>query len=479
MRAMLVIGGVVLAAAPVTRGQVFGLRDLSEETKTCVQCHRQENPVIYEQWGSSKHFRGNVGCYECHAAEEEDVDGFDHYGNRIAVIVSPKDCARCHAKEVEEFSGSRHAYAGKIIGSLDNVLAEIVEGNSAFITPAFANGNSAAAVNGCWQCHGSEIKVLEDGRLDPATYPNSGIGRINPDGTQGSCNACHTRHEFSAAQARFPDTCGKCHMGPDHPQWEIYNESKHGILFRANVDKMNLDNEKWILGEDYNAAPTCATCHMSATNQMPVTHDIGQRISWNNRPEVSIRADAADQRMGLEGPITAWQVRRDNMKTVCLNCHNTQWVDNFYVQYDALVELYNEKFGKPGMELYALAKPLLNPVNFSNKLDFVWFEIWHHEGRRARHGASMMGPDYTHWHGTYEVAKNFYSEMVPELRHLIDEGRASGDPAKVEAAARLEAKLDEVLSSENHQWYLGEMDPEEKARRAREREEFEKRYEKR
>jgi len=30
----------------------------------------------------------------------------------------------------------------------------------------------------------------------------------------------------------------------------------------------------------------------------------------------------------------------------------------------------------------------------------------------------MMGPDFTHWHGTYEVAKHFYSEYVPELREL-------------------------------------------------------------
>ena len=49
-------------------------------------------------------------------------------------------------------------------------------------------------------------------------------------------------HEFSAAQARTPDTCGKCHLGPDHPQMEIYNESKHGISFRANIDKVNIEN---------------------------------------------------------------------------------------------------------------------------------------------------------------------------------------------------------------------------------------------
>ncbi|MHC4819704.1 MAG: multiheme c-type cytochrome, partial [Planctomycetota bacterium] len=125
--------------------------------------------------------------------------------------------------------GSHHAKGGRILGSLDNVLAEVVEGNNAFVTPGFPEGVSAAAVNGCWQCHGSQVKVLKDGQLDPATWPNTGIGRINPDGSEGSCTACHSRHAFSAAQARHPDNCGKCHMGPDHPQKEIYEESKHGI----------------------------------------------------------------------------------------------------------------------------------------------------------------------------------------------------------------------------------------------------------
>ena len=45
-------------------------------------------------------------------------------------------------------------------------------------------------------------------------------------------------------------------------------------------------------------------------------------------------------------------------------------------------------------------------VKFSEPIDFTWFELWHHEGRRARHAAAMMAPDYTHWHGTYDLAKN-------------------------------------------------------------------------
>ena len=62
--------------------------------------------------------------------------------------------------------------------------------------------------------------------------------------------------------ARQPEVCGKCHMGPDHPQIEIYVESKHGIAFRTRLAEMNLESDSWVLGEDYTAAPTC---HMSAT----------------------------------------------------------------------------------------------------------------------------------------------------------------------------------------------------------------------
>ena len=461
-----------------TADAAFAPTELSAKSKVCIDCHKKDNQSIIQQWGSSKHFRGNVGCYECHQANEEDVDAMNHHGEIISVIVSPRDCARCHEKEVTEFESSHHAKAGRILGSLDNRLAEVVEGNKMFVTPGFPEGNSAAAVNGCWQCHGSEVKVLDNGTLDPATWPNTGIGRINPDGSEGSCSACHSRHRFSVEQARNPENCGKCHMGPDHPQIEIYEESKHGVAFHANKDRMNLANEKWVVGEDYDAAPTCATCHMSATPAQGVTHDVGLRISWNNRPAISIRPELSDAKLGLPGADINWETRRANMQDVCLNCHNKNMVDNFYIQYDGLVSLYNEKFARPGLALMALAKPLLRPTVFGNKLDFVWFEIWHHEGRRARHGASMMGPDYTHWHGTYEVAKNFYTEFIPELEELAEHNLHSDDPEKAEQAKALQAKLEEVLNTEDHKWYIGKMAPEEAARRKAEAEAFKARYKK-
>lgn len=433
-------------------------KQMSEETKQCAACHAKNNPGIVQQWGKSKHYGANVGCYECHQADEGDLDAFLHDEKKvkkhISIIVSPKDCSNCHEKAASEMTNSRHAKAGHILDSLDNLLAEVVEGNRAFVTEGFPQGNSAAAVNGCWQCHGSKVKVLEDGALDPATWPNTGIGRINPDGSEGSCTACHSRHQFSTEQARKPDNCGKCHMGPDHPQKELYEESKHGIAYKAYQDELNMDSAKWVVGVDYTAAPTCVTCHMGATRNQDSTHNVGTRISWTNRPPISVRPEVMDAKMGLESANLKWDERRDNMKDVCQACHTETYVDQFYVQYDGMIDLYNNKYAIPGTALYKLAKPLLKKTKFSNKLDWIWFELWHHEGRRARMAVSMMAPDYAHWHGTYDLAKHWYTKYVPELEKLIAKGKKAGGKKK-SAAKALENKLNKVLNSNDHKWYLG------------------------
>nr|VFK63037.1 MAG: Cytochrome c554 and c-prime [Candidatus Kentron sp. TC] len=427
---------------------------LGKESAVCVSCHMKENAGIYQQWGESKHYGANVGCYECHKAEKEDSDAFRHKDFLISTIVSPKDCAECHAREVREFDKSHHATAGLILGSLDNVLAEVVEGS---IQGKMAiRGESAAAVQGCWQCHGSPVKVLPDGKLDAATWPNTGIGRLNPDGSKGSCAACHQRHNFSQKQARIPETCGKCHMGPDHPQIEIYQESKHGIAFRANLDKMNMDSEKWIPGEDYNAAPTCATCHMSTTKDLPITHDIGDRISWTLRPPISVKVDERPTKQS--GEVKPALERRKDMKNVCRSCHQTDWIENWYEQYDAVIHTYNGKFAKPGGALMKLLleEGLRTKTSFDEEIEWTWFFLWHHEGRRARHGAAMQGPDYVQWHGFYEVAHRFYMEFIPQIKEIAHEAEKHG---KTESARKVLALLDEILNRPEHIWFLGKTAP--------------------
>jgi len=463
---------------------------VDEGTKHCIACHGEKGAgkVIVEQWKDSKHAEVGVGCLECHAAEKDDVDAYEHEGSIIATIVTPNDCAKCHEYEAEEFTTSHHADAGMIMGSLDNVLAEVVEGHT-----AFNDGSNPAAAAGCWQCHGSKVETIKDAdgnptyddngilKLDPKTWPNTGMGRVNLDGSKGSCSACHNRHHFSVAQVRQPDNCGKCHMGPDHPQLEIYNESKHGINFHAHREKMNLEAQPWIVAEDYSAAPTCATCHMSATPDQAVTHDVGDRISWTLRPKVSEKIDAAElakyEAAGEPFPddFLTWEQRRKNMQNVCKQCHTRGYIENFYFQYDNQVELYNDKFGKPSLALMNSLKSngLLTPANFDEKIEWTYFYLWHHEGRRARMGAAMMGPDYTQWHGNFEVADRFYMELVPEIKELIEEAKKHGKSAQ---AHEVEQLLDNILNNELHQWFLGKMDPEELKKRKEAAKQFRQRY---
>jgi cytochrome c553 len=288
-------------------------------------------------------------------------------------------------------------------------------------------------------------------------------------------------------------------MGPDHPQIEIYNESKHGIAFHANRDRMALDKPgEWVLGRDYSAAPTCATCHISSymTAQgtfVGNTHDVGERISWTLRPIVSTKLNQVVYKDGYKEDyphtkelpavgdevvtvekvlenyklvskqiprqvekLITWQDRRDQMKGACLNCHNDTYVDNFYKQFDSLVALYNDKFAIPAKQLMddMKADGILNPKSpFEKDVQWDFWELWHHEGRRARHGASMMGPDYTHWHGMYEVSKHFYFKFLP---HAI-EAAAEKSP---EMKKKYQDKIDKLLEQEEHLWMKG-LSPEE------------------
>jgi hydroxylamine dehydrogenase len=85
----------------------------------------------------------------------------------------------------------------------------------------------------------------------------------------------------------------------------------------------------------------------------------------------------------------------------------------------------------------------------SNGLGFI---LWHHEGRRARHGASMMAPDYAHWHGMYEVAERFYQQLIPQARELAHQAEVAGKSAE---AAAVRQTIDDILARPEHQWYEG------------------------
>ncbi len=278
-----VVLSMVLIMLPATVSAGKGKND------QCISCHKTHTPGIVSQWHESKHGKNDVSCASCHEAMKGDPAGMEHNGFKVTAVVSPAYCNKCHPDAVKEFKESMHDEAGLFslsaygIVNGEKIDDNVTLGQTKNYKTHFSRESSEA---GCLDCHGTVIKVGKDGKL--INWPNMGIGRFNPDGSVGSCAACHTRHSFSVAQARKPETCGQCHLGPDHPQREIYEESKHGNLVAANGEdyKWDAPGDKW--GPDDIEAPTCATCHMSGFGgAVKGTHNVSARLKWELEPVFS------------------------------------------------------------------------------------------------------------------------------------------------------------------------------------------------
>ncbi|NOZ76740.1 MAG: hypothetical protein GXO65_03500 [Euryarchaeota archaeon] len=274
---------LLLASLSILWGTVYA-------TQECIDCHEKYTPGIVADWQHSTMTEAGVGCLDCHEGTEGDPSLREHNGFQITPLVTPKKCGECHPDELRQFRESLHDEAGLFSLSAYGVVeGEAVEdGVTSGQTKNYKTHFSReSAEGGCLDCHGTVIMVGEGGEL--INWPNNGIGRFNPDGSVGSCAACHPRHRFSVEMARKPETCGQCHLGPDHPQREIYEESMHGNIFASYGEEMD-----WSGGEDGQLdpediqAPTCAVCHMSGLGtSLGTTHDVSSRLKWELEPAFS------------------------------------------------------------------------------------------------------------------------------------------------------------------------------------------------
>ena len=419
---------LVLAEASTSPGSLAQVktlqidRRLSEAGKGCIDCHKDVSPGQIADWKNSRHAHVGVSCIDCHqvpadspmATQHESLNGTDIY---VSVLVSPAVCGNCHTAAVAQFNQSGHFRAYHQIIPKDNLhaLTNIHEGRN---HPEFQD---APNETGCMQCHGTKIELDANNRPTPETWPNNGMGNIYPDGATGSCTACHSRHTFSIAESRKPEACASCHLGPDHPNIEIYNNSKHGHLYNTGGDDWEWDTapDAWEPG-DYRA-PTCSTCHMSGIGELSVTHNVSERLYWNlwdKESKVRGSDDVLSPLLG-DGP-----AGREKMKSVCNNCHSTLHTDGFFAQGDKAVKLYNVAYYEPATEmLEALrAKNLLGENPWADEFQITYYHLWHHEGRRARQGAMMGAPDYAHWHGFFELQQDLY-----KLEKIYEKRMASGE----------------------------------------------------
>jgi len=376
------------------------------EAKKCVECHARKTPGIVADWKNGRMAHASVSCYDCHVVEKtspmaSQCEGIEGTGIYISPMVSSKSCERCHPVEVEEFLKSGHAFlagAPVIDKAKFQKLMYTLEGGK------FMGGKAsdAARSSGCQMCHGTKVELDENNKPIKQTWPG-GVGTRYPDGSIGNCTVCHTRHRFSVAEARKPDACASCHLGPDHPDIEIYENSKHGQIYAAEGEEWNWDAAPgtWQPG-DYRA-PTCAACHMSGIGELKTTHNINDRLTWDLMHKVSV-IRSGERGDGEKG--------RKLMLQVCKACHGSTQTAASMDTLDNAVALYNEYYNNA-----QVMKATLKEKNLL-KLDDPWadgfleldYYLWHHVGRRARQGAAMNGPDYAHWHGFFQIFQ-VYKDM--------------------------------------------------------------------
>ena len=362
-------------------------------TGKCAECHRQETSAIVHQYETSRHSSANVTCLDCHQSTEGQ-DELAHHGFSMAKNVTSLSCRQCHTTEYAEFARSRHALpAYAAVNGAEDVAPELV---------AFAEKYHPGAVD---RPPNALVRLEGAGALEKGCMGCHDIGKPNKDGSIGTCTQCHSRHSTSIALAREAQTCGQCHMGPDHSQVEIYNESKHGVLFNAQRPFMNLEAEPKRLTTADMPVPTCATCHMSGLEGQKVTHDTTERLSY------WLFAPVSEARPGyLQAQV--------QMKETCLKCHAGGSVEKFYREAETVLQATNDKV-RAGQELLAgLRKDgLLTPEPFDEPIEFVYFDFWHYYGRTAKHGAFMGGADFVQWHGNYELLLKL-TEMKEIARQL-------------------------------------------------------------
>jgi nitrate/TMAO reductase-like tetraheme cytochrome c subunit len=370
-------------------------------TGKCAECHSQQQFSVVHEYELSVHAQKGVSCLDCHqpAANQEKVD---HHSFVIGKRLTAGNCRSCHETIYQQFVRSRHGAPSwaAVFGN------EKLSPDQPALSPEQVEFSEKFHPGSCKRPANALAKLEGKSAIQSGCVSCHSVGRPNTDGTIGTCTACHARHTASVELARLPSTCAQCHMGPDHSQIEIYTESKHGILFEAQHKLLNLAVEPKKLTTRDMFVPTCATCHMSGLNGQAVTHDPSERLSYN------LFAEITEKRPNYARAQAA-------MKETCLQCHTQTQIERVYTDAEAVVASTNEKVKNAKAIVDGLRKEgLLGSKPFETKVDFIYFDLWHYDGRTSKHGAFMGGADFVQWHGNYPML-----QRTMELQTIADELR--------------------------------------------------------
>ncbi len=302
----------------------------TDETARCLNCHSIRMPKLVETWEKSAHAKNGVGCYECHKAEKGDQTAKQgHFSFNVQLVVSPARCGSCHQEQYQEFAVSAHAYTFDRIKYLP-----------------FRKDNPDLFETSCVTCHGTVIN-MKKGKSADNSWPNNGIGRVNPDGSRGNCASCHGYHTDSLSVARDTSTCGKCHNTDFSPALQTWNMSAHGTAYNKAISSADLTKKHLNFTEDALMKPNCQACHIqSANDETKSTHNVSSRISWKLSDLKAIHTDD-------------WGAKRLEMQKTCRNCHASTQINQYYRKLDAAVNVTN----------HILDKKISSDTSFLEKLE--------------------------------------------------------------------------------------------------------------
>ena len=480
---------IMLLAGAFWHQSLDAAENLSSASDECITCHEVVSPGIVAEWRKSRHSRVSmaealqkpelerrvsakevpaelrdivVGCAECHTIDpKKHPDTFKHETYDVHVVVTPVDCAKCHPVETAEFSENIMSHARDNLD--ENPLYRHLK--QAIAAPLVLRDGKLARdeltpemeADSCNACHGTVVKVTgtvtrqtEGGEMVfpvLSGWPNQGVGRINPDGSRGTCSACHTRHEFSITVARKPETCATCHKGPDSPAYLIYQGSKHGSIYSSVSNQWDFDAVPWIVGTHFTA-PTCATCHMSLLTNTEGeviarrTHRMSDRLPWRlfgapyaHPHPISPETFRVTNHQGLPllteltGEPVAGAVidrpelekRLDTMKAICQTCHSSGWTDGHFLRMEKTIEYTNQMVNTSTSIIQkawdlGLAQGIGQNANpFDEPIERMWVETWLFYANSIRMASAMAGPDY----GTFAGGRFQLSQKISEMQEWL------------------------------------------------------------
>ena len=394
-------------------------------SEACVECHQKISPSIVADWRISRHSETQVGCADCHG------DGHKATNDVAQVkIPTPETCAECHEAQVKEFKGGKHAAAWAAMKAMPTIHWQPM---------AMTEG-----MKGCGGCH--KIGLKSEQEIKDLKQTSAGFG-------VASCDACHTRHTFSKKEAQQPQACQTCHMGFDHPQWEMYSGSKHGV--RAMLKQTGTLPAA-------TPAPTCQTCHMENGHHdvdtpwgfLAVRLPMPEDKQWTEDRATILQALGV---LDPQGKPTArldvvkaanvakltqedWQNPRDKMLKTCNQCHSGNFAKQQLEQGDNMIKAADHLMAeairivaglyKDGLlqkpQNYAYAFPdLLTFHDAPTVIEQKLFVMFLEHRMRTFQGTFHASPDYALWYGWSEMQRD-----LTEIKTLAAELREKSAQAK-------------------------------------------------